>query len=197
MRKKVNLLIISRAFLWMAGPGNLLTVLLSVIFIFPLFLAVARSIHGINWWIFVSIMAAYVFKMVAVGQDWLLCSQDSPCTSSALYGYQLLQWPPECICPWRWWIGPPYLANNLWQGAESLGMVHLECLVLHRWECSSCSTRSGQYFKYWAQHPSRNWGNITPEPVFLLYPWIDCEPCAALVILAHCSCVPDLRNGVC
>ena len=68
-------------------------------------------------------------KMGVMGWNWIWCPWDTARPSSTCHEPQCVQWCPECFHLWKWWLYSPYMADHLWQGSQSLGVVHVEYLV--------------------------------------------------------------------
>ena len=68
-------------------------------------------------------------EMGVMGWNWIWCPWDTACPSSTCHEPQCVQWCPECFHLWKWWLYSPYMADHLWQGSQSLGVVHVEYLV--------------------------------------------------------------------
>ena len=109
-----------------------------------------------------------------MGWNRVQCSRDTVGSCGALHESQCIQWGLECFHIWKRWLHSSYMADNLWQGAQPLGMVHMECLVQGRRQ-DPWGIALWQSPEYRSKYTPWNWGNeFTIESIHSRVNWRNC-----------------------
>lgn len=132
-----------------------------------------------------------------MGWNRVQCSRDTVGSCGALHESQCIQWGLECFHIWKRWLHSSYMADNLWQGPQPLGMVHMECLVQGRRQ-DPWGIALWQSPEYRSKYTPWNWGNeFTIESIHSRVNWRNCTDtmifCSTLTLLQAKYTVYDWR----